>query len=78
MAWNTDHPPINYLRRRIVYYKKKRGEARGWPKDEWFIQKHGVEAMRRASERRIAHLEKRIRQYEKAILKLQSCHKKKK
>jgi len=29
MGWNTDQTPINYLKRRVIYYKKQKAKVKG-------------------------------------------------
>lgn len=70
MGYETDHPPIVYLERRIKYYKKRCGNARGWPNDEYYLKRYGKKEITRLSKAVIARIEARIREYEKAIEKL--------
>lgn len=67
MGYETDHPPIVYLERRIKYYKKRRGNARGWPNDEYYLRRYGKKEIKRISKAVIARYDERIKEYEKAI-----------
>lgn len=68
MSWETDQPPLNYLKRRIKYYKKKRGEVRGFIKSEFFIQQYGGKRkLKKLIAKRIYQIEDRIKEYEIAI-----------
>lgn len=68
MAWETDQPPINYLNRRIKYYKKKRGQVMGFIKSEFFIREYGGKRnLKRIIAARIVQIEDRINEYEQAI-----------
>lgn len=68
MGWETDQPPINYLKRRIIYYKKKRGLYRGMRNDESHYSSFGGKKnYHRLIDKRIFWIEQRIKEYEEAI-----------
>jgi hypothetical protein len=62
MAWQTDQPPLEYLKRRVIYYKKKRGYSRKWIKDKGMIKRYGKKAIQTAIDR----IESRIKEFEQA------------
>lgn len=71
MGWETDLPPINYLKRRIIYYKKKRGAVKNMIKDEWMVNRYGgIEEFQKLIDTRILNIEKRIKEFEGAVKKL--------
>lgn len=72
MSWNTDQTPLNYLKRRIIYLKKKRGKVRGLAKKEVLIKKYGKATLKKITVIQVLKIEKRIRQFEKAVKKLES------
>ena len=71
MGWETDQPPVNYLRRRVVYYKKKRGKVRKLVHSENLKKEYGRNLPSIISAV-VKGIEKRIREYERAIKKLTS------
>lgn len=73
MGWDTDQPPLEYLKRRVVYYKKRIGIVRGFlKKDDDFIlwRKYGNK-LPEIVERRVIHYEWRITQFNSAISQLE-------
>jgi hypothetical protein len=70
MSWETDLSPIDYLKRRIIYYRKKRGNVRNMHKDEYWLQQYGLKRVKEIQKLAIERIEKRIGEYEKAIKKL--------
>jgi hypothetical protein len=72
MGWNTDQAPLNYLRRRVIYLKKKRGYTRNLIKDELLLAKYGSEKLTLLVAHAVQNIERRIKQFEKAIKKLKS------
>lgn len=70
MANETDFPPIEYLQRRIIYYKKRRGAIRNWPNDEYFVKRYGKRKITSLSKSAVERIEGRIKEYEDAIQKL--------
>lgn len=67
MGYQTDFSPIEYLQRRVIYYKKLRGNARNWHTDEYFIQRYGIKGIKKQAKIAIERYEKRIEEYGKAI-----------
>lgn len=70
MAWNTDQSPLNYLKRRIKYYKKKRSSIKNCAKNKAVIAQYGEKGVKKLiaiSEQRI---NKRIKEFELAIKKI--------
>jgi len=41
MSWDTDKEPIDYLRQRVKYYKRKISNAKNWHKNPIMVQKYG-------------------------------------
>jgi hypothetical protein len=69
MTWDTDQPPIKYLERRVQYYKKKLGTVHGLlnvNKHEFMWRKYG-NRLPEIIERRCIQIEKRIKEFNKAI-----------
>lgn len=72
MGWETDQPPINYLKRRIIYYKKKRGSFIAMRSDSTYFNDYGGQnRFQKLVDRRIFWIEQRIKEYEDAIKKLE-------
>jgi hypothetical protein len=67
MGWETDQPPLSYLERRVKYYKKKIATAKKWTTMDFFLRQYGKKEITRISNRRIAHYETRIGEFQKAI-----------
>lgn len=70
MSYPTDHNPIEYLKRRIIYYKKKRGMIRNIHKDKFFVQQYGLKKLKSIQKEGLASIENRITEYEKALTTL--------
>lgn len=76
MGWETDQPPINYLKRRVVYYKKKRGSMNGMRNDTTLFEAYGGEKkFQKIVDRRIFWIEQRIKEFEVAIKTLENAAK---
>lgn len=43
MSWQTDREPIDYLKRRIKYYKGKISRSKNWIKNPIMVKKYGDE-----------------------------------
>jgi hypothetical protein len=71
MGFETDYAPIEYLQRRVKYYKKLRGKTKNWAKDEYLIKKYGQKKMAELSKSAAVRYELRIKEYENAISILQ-------
>ncbi len=67
MGWQTDQPVDNYLKRRVIYYKKKRESIKGLIKDSGFIEKYGKKKLEKMINERVININKRIEEYEKVI-----------
>ncbi|MEX2017545.1 MAG: hypothetical protein WD876_03670 [Candidatus Pacearchaeota archaeon] len=70
MGYQTDFSPKDYLSRRIIYYKKKRGKVKGLIKHKALIQKHGKIKLEAIVKARVSEIEEMIKEYEKAENKL--------
>lgn len=76
MGWETDQPPINYLKRRVIYYKKKRGSYRGIRgNSDYYFEYGGKAKFQKLVDDRIFWTEERIKEYEKAIKTLENADK---
>lgn len=71
MGWNYDRPPIEYLERRVKYYRKKIGSTKGLITRQWLITKYGKRQLKKIIKLRIEHCEARIKEFEQAISILQ-------
>lgn len=68
MGYETDHPPIVYLERRIKYYKKQRGKFANMYKEEYYIRAcGGPRKFKKLVAKRIKETNDRIAEYERAI-----------
>jgi|HubBroStandDraft_3_1064219.scaffolds.fasta_scaffold204094_1 hypothetical protein len=76
MGWNPDRPPIEYLERRVRYYKRKAGSYRRTLREEpkeAFIRYFGSKKKwREAIQRTIDKAELRAKEYSDAVSKLKS------
>lgn len=70
--WETDQPPVNYLKRRIIYYKKKIGRTKNIIHNEIMFEKYGQKELSAIITRAVEHYEKRIKQFKSSIKKLQN------
>ena len=67
MAWQHDQPPLNYLKRRVKYYKKKIAENMNYVPEEHILDKYGEEAVEAMVARNTVRMKKRIAEFQKAI-----------
>lgn len=71
MAYKTDYSPVDYLRRRIIYYKKQSGVIRNLIKKKILIERYGgKQNLKNFITIRIKAIENRMIEYEAAIKKL--------
>lgn len=74
MGWETDQPPINYLKRRVIYYKKKLGSFRTLRENkEYYPQYGGKKEFQRLVDKRIFFTGERIKEFENAIKLLENA-----
>jgi hypothetical protein len=72
MGYQTDYGVIDYLKRRVKYYKRKRGMISRMIDNQFFIKMRGGEKnARRDIKAGIKICEVRIEEYSKAISELQ-------
>jgi hypothetical protein len=67
MAYNVDHFPIEYLQRRIIYYKKQRGSVNNLLTDPHMINRYGEQKAKELVAVRLEGIEYIISEFEKAI-----------
>jgi prefoldin subunit 5 len=72
MAYQIHFSPIDYLQRRIVYYKKLRGKMTNCLKDGFMLKKYGKEELEKMIAKRIKQIDLMIEEYNYAIQKLKS------
>ena len=75
MAWQTDRSVIDYLERRVKYYKKKISKIKSILTDdrhERYRKEKGISAVKKAVKIRVAHYEERIIEYNNAINQLKN------
>lgn len=70
MAWDYDKPPIEYLSRRLLYYKRKKKIVENFMFKESAWARWG-NSLPELVTRRVIQIEKRIKDYQKAILILE-------
>ncbi len=70
--WNTDQPPLEYLSRRVIYYKKKKSGLKKMLKSGFLLEKYGKRELSKIIEDRRKQIENRIEEFNKAILKLKN------
>lgn len=67
MSYKVDYPPLEYLQRRIKYYKKRKARVKRLPDDEFFVRKYGARKIKKISNDATLNIEKMIKEFEKAI-----------
>lgn len=67
MGWDYDRPPLEYLQRRIVYYKKKKGVVNGLAKNEFLIKKYRKRQLKKIIAQRIQEIDSRIVEFTEAV-----------
>lgn len=77
MSYQTDYSPVDYLKRRVIYYKKQRGRFRNFINkpdkiSTHLISKYGMPYVLDQYEKRFAQVEGMIKEYEQAITRLES------
>lgn len=76
MGWNPDRPPLEYLERRLRYYKKQLSSFKRIAKEEpikYVINYFGSKKKwREAAQRTIDRAERRIIEFTDAVNKLKS------
>jgi hypothetical protein len=72
MSWQVDREPIDYLRRRVKYYKGRMSKVKNLIKEQWMVEKYGEEELRYIIARRLLSIESFISMYEKAVKDLQT------
>ena len=72
MGYEVDYNPVDYLKRRVRYYKKRRGAVKNFNKSDFFIRQYGgLKNLNRLIVLMVTKIEARISEYEAAITKLQ-------
>lgn len=67
MGWETDQPVINYLKRRVKYYKEKRGQVSRMADEPVLLKQWKKSDLKRAVKERVRHYDDRIKEYTDAI-----------
>lgn len=77
MAWKTDKLPIDYLKQRIKYYKKKKSTVINLKKDEFMIARHGGEEnLQKLIDGRVKEIDEITKEFEDAVTQLEKIVKK--
>jgi len=71
MPYQTDYPPITYLERRIIYYKKVRGRIGNYLK-RFGGKKNRLGVTQKDIDNRVKEINDRIAEYQSAIKILKS------
>lgn len=66
MAWNTDQPPLEYLRRRLIYYNKRKRIVERLLDKESAWARWG-NSLPELVTRRVIQIERLIKKFQKAI-----------
>ena len=77
MAWDYDQPPLEYLRRRFLYYKRKWGHLSNLDMSESLWMRYG-KSLPEIIERRLIQIEEKMEEFERAIKILETHGKDKK
>lgn len=67
MAYKTDHYPIEYLQRRVIYYKKSRAATKSPTVYKHLSIKYTAEEIKVMQAKRLAGIDHIIEQFELAI-----------
>lgn len=67
MSWNPDKPPIEYLERRIRYYKKRIPVIKKFVNRKRLIQQYGKKLLKEIINSRVLHTQQRITEFEEAV-----------
>jgi hypothetical protein len=68
MAYQTDYFPIEYLQRRVAYYKKRRSSTKNAIKNKILVDKYGEQETKAMIAKRLEGIDQIVRQYEMAIM----------
>jgi len=71
MEWETDQRPIDYLKRRIIYYKKKRATVKNLATNAHLLNRYTAEQLKGLVGGKVLFIDKMIKQFEKAVKKLE-------
>jgi hypothetical protein len=72
MSWNTDKFPIDYLRQRIKYYKKKKSIVLKMINKPNLIIGYGEDVSKQIIARRLLTIESLLIQFQKAVRDLEA------
>jgi len=75
MSWETDKEPIDYLRQRITYYKKKRSKVVNLVNKPEMIEKYGSLDLRYLIFRRCLDIDSMTDMFKKAVNDLETIEK---
>lgn len=80
MSYRTDYDPINYLKRRVKYYKKKKGSLKKWLTRKRYENSNLKNRMTfkevcDATRNKMKFINNMMLQYERAIHNLESINK---
>ena len=70
MAWKTDQEPIDYLKRRVIYYKKKRAQVKGFIHNKGIVKTYERPKLIKLIKSRTTQIDSLIEMFENAIKKL--------
>jgi len=76
MAWLTDKFPIDYLKQRIIYYKKKKSTVKNLNKDSFrLVDKYGgKEKLQEVINNRLVELDEISNEFKEAALILETVN----
>jgi len=75
MAWETDKPPIDYLKQRIKYYKKKKSTVKNLSKSGSIVERYGgEEKLQELIKERLEELDGMADQFKEAVLILETVN----
>ena len=72
MSWNYDKEPIDYLRQRVRYYKKRISKIRNWINNPILVEKYGEEQLRYMMARGVLSNVSYLHMFEKAVKDLET------
>lgn len=72
MGWDSDQPPLNYMKRRLRYYERKRNPTLKLINNITLREQYGVPKLQAIIDLTVENIDNRIKQFQEAIETLES------
>jgi hypothetical protein len=72
MSWQYDKEPIDYLRQRVKYYRKRISKIKNWIHNKILIEKYGEEQLRYMMARGLLSNASYLDMFKKAVKDLET------